>query len=195
MLTGVVLTRNEAGQIGKCLRNLQFCDELIVVDDASTDETIKIAKQAGARVLEHELSGDYAAQRNWAISQVKSGWILFVDADEVVLSQLAKEITAAITKVECKGFWLTRTDFMWGKQLKHGDVGQVKLVRLSRKGAGQWVGKVHETWLIEGQVCSLKAPLQHYPHPTMEAFLRHINQYSTLRARELKATGVKATIW
>lgn len=194
MLTGVVLTKNEQENIKKCIDSLSFCDQVIVVDDESTDATVNIAKKAQAKVVSHSLNNDYSAQRNWAIEQVKSGWILFVDADEEVSPKLAAEITSQIEKIEYKGFLIPRVDLMWGRQLHHGDVGNVKIMRLARKGAGKWQGKVHETWGVEGRVGVLRNPLLHYPHPTMTAFLKRINLYSTIRAKELFKEEIKTNL-
>ncbi len=194
MLTTIILAKNEAENLPRCLKSVQFCDQVVVVDSGSTDTSVKIAQEAGARVLEHPLAGDYAALRNWAVEQVKSPWVLFVDADEVVTAKLAEEIKKAIQKVEYKGFLLPRTDFMWGRELKHGDVGGVCLIRLARRGAGKWEGKVHEVWHVEGRMGRLNQPLFHYPHPTLVVFLRQINAYSTIRAHELFDCGSRANL-
>lgn len=195
MLTIIILTHNEEKNISKCLTSLKFCDDILVVDDNSTDATVKLAKKLGAKVVSHPLDGDYSAQRNWALNQVKTPWVLFIDADEVVSAKLAEEITAAIKKVEFKGFRISRTDFMWGKKLLHGDVGGIKLLRLARRGAGQWQGAVHETWAIEGNIGTLKNSLAHYPHQNMVEFLQHINDYSTLRSQELRNSNQRANLF
>ncbi len=194
MLTVLVLAKNEQENITRCLEGLKFCDQIVIVDDGSTDDTIKIAKKNGAVVLEHELSGDFAAMRNWALEQIKSNWVLFIDADEVVTKELANEIRQAITKVECKGFLIRRLDYMWGKELKHGDVGNVSLLRLARRGAGKWSGKVHEVWKVEGKICRLKNSLLHYPHPDVVFFLKEINKYSSIRAKALCDSGIRSNV-
>jgi glycosyltransferase involved in cell wall biosynthesis len=182
MLTGVILAKNEEATIQKCIETLKFCDNILVIDDYSTDQTAKIAKTMGVQVVKHHLEGDFGQQRNWAISQVSSGWILFIDADELVGPELQKEILQAILKIEYKGFKIPRRDLLWGKRLNYGDVGNVKLLRLARKGTGEWKGKVHEVWQIEGRVGQLKSEIFHYPHQNLEEFLKHINYYSTLKA-------------
>lgn len=195
MLTGIVLTHNEEKNIARCLESLKFCDTLLVVDDNSTDKTVRLAKKLGATVVNHPLDSDYAAQRNWAISQAKTPWILFIDADEVVSVKLGEEITSAIKKIEYKGWLIPRVDYMWGKKLSHGDVGGVRLLRLARRGAGEWQGAVHETWAIEGNIGALKHPIFHYPHPTLVEFLQEINRYSGIRARELYASGQRVNLF
>ncbi|MEK7154518.1 MAG: glycosyltransferase family 2 protein, partial [Patescibacteria group bacterium] len=195
MLTGVVLTHNEEKNIVRCLESLKFCDEILVIDDNSTDATVKLAKKLGVKVISHSLNGNYSTQRNWAIEQAKTPWVLFIDADEIVSAKLGEEIISATSKIEYKGFKLPRVDYMWGKKLLHGDVGGVKLLRLARRGAGQWQGAVHETWQIEGYVETLKHPLAHYPHPTLVEFFQHINAYSTLRAQELRTSGRRSNLF
>ena len=178
----------------RCLAALQFCDQVVVVDDESIDNGSHLAKKAGATVLTHSVKGDFAAQRNWALDNVKSPWVLFVDADEVVSPQLAREIKTAIQQVEYKGYVIPRQDYLWQQALKHGDVGGVALLRLGRRGAGKWVGTVHETWAIEGRVGRLKSALQHYPHPTLVEFLQAINSYSTIKARSFNKTGRRTNL-
>lgn len=185
MLTGIVLTHNEEKNIARCLESLKFCDQILVVDDNSTDKTIQLARKLGATVINHSLDGNFGAQRNWALSQAKTAWVLFVDADEVVSVKLGEEIISSVKKIEYKGFLIPRIDYMWGKKLTHGDVGGVRLLRLARRGVGKWQGAVHERWQIEGNVGILRHALNHYPHPTMVEFLQEINRYSSIRAQEL----------
>lgn len=194
MLTAVVLTHNEENNLAKCLDSLKFCDEILVVDDNSTDKTFEIAKKYKARVVQHALNGDFSAQRIFALSQIKSGWILFIDADEIVPPPLASEITGRLLKGDSfLGFFIPRVDYLWGKHMHHGDT-KTSLLRLARRGAGEWQGKVHETWHVTGRTGVLTHPLLHYPHPTITDFLRHINIYSTLRAGELRAAGIKTNL-
>jgi glycosyltransferase involved in cell wall biosynthesis len=185
MITGVVLAHDESESLDRCLQSLKFCDSLLVIDDNSRDDTSKIAKKYSARVISHPLNNDFSSQRNFALSQIKSGWILFVDADEVVSPELASEISSAVSRTDFTGYYLPRVDYMWDRPVCHGDAGNAKILRLARHGAGEWRGKVHEIWVVDGQVGTLSRPLLHYPHSTVAEFLRHINFYSTLRAEEL----------
>lgn len=189
MISAVVLTKNEEKNIQKCLKTLRWCDEVVVIDDDSEDKTCQIAREMEAKVFTHPLSGDFAAQRNFGLKKAKNKWILYVDADERVTPKLAVEIRQVIKDGKGVGFYLRRKDFLWGRQLNHGETANVRLLRLGQKGAGEWQRRVHETWEVKGKVGELKEPLLHYPHPTISKFLEQINFYTSLNASELLREG------
>lgn len=194
MVTAIVLAKNEEKNIERCLGALRWCDEVLVIDDDSTDKTVEIARKWGARVVERRLDNDFAAQRNFAIDQVKTPWILFVDADEVVSKELAMEVSEKVKQIEFKGFRVRRVDYLWGKTLIHGDIARFNYVRLGRRGAGLWERRVDETWQIEGKIGQLTNPLLHYPHQAISGFLEEINFKSTLNARQFYDEGKKTTL-
>jgi len=187
MISGIVLVKNQEGQLAKCLEALSFCEEIIVIDDYSSDGSVQVAEKAGAKVYKHRLNNDFAVQRNWAMEKAKNEWILFVDADEIVTSELATELYQQSSQflTELNGYYIKRVDFLWGRKLRFGDAGATKILRLAKKSKGVWKGRVHETWSVVGGIGSLKSPLYHFPHPTTFEFLSEINYYSTLRAQEL----------
>ncbi len=187
MISAVVLTKNEEQIIDRCLTSLQWCDEIIVIDDDSTDRTLKIAEKNNARIYQHPLENDFSLQRNYALSKAKHDWVLFVDGDEIVSSSLQFEILGLLNNPlqEFVGFFIKRTDIVWGKSLAFGENGSVSLLRLGKKGSGKWVGTVHENWQIKGKTMTLKNQLEHYPHQTIARFLKDINFYTDLRAQEL----------
>ena len=196
MISAIVLTKNEEKNIEACLKTLNWCGEVIVIDDYSTDKTVALAKAGGAKVFSHHLGNDFAAQRNFALRQAQGDWVLFVDADERVTPALRVEIMSYELRVTSyAGFNLKRTDFLGGRWLKHGETANVKLLRLGKMRAGQWQRKVHEFWKIKGDIGELKNPLLHYPHQNLDDFLRHINFYSTLHAEALYEQGVKPGPW
>lgn len=186
MISAIILTKNEEKNIEDCLKTLSWCNEILVVDDHSTDKTVAIAKKYTQHVLSHHLEDNFSAQRNFALEKAKGDWILFVDADERVSETLAKEIQQKITSTtHIDGFYVKRDDYMWGKKLQYGETADVHLLRLAKKNAGKWKGIVHETWDIHGMKVMLQNPLEHYPHQTLSEFLEEINYYTTLRAAEL----------
>ena len=194
MLTALILTKNEEKNIERCIESLKFCDEIVLIDDESDDSTTKIAKKLGVKLLKNKMV-DYGSQRNWAIDQIKSGWILFVDADEVVSKELGDSIQEAVKRNDANGYLVHRVDYIWDHKFRFGDVGNVWLLRLAKRGAGKWERTVHETWTIDGRVGKLKGELSHYPHQSVVEFLKHINKYSTLKAKEFYKDGKKTNIF
>lgn len=195
MLSAVVLTKNESKNIKKCLTSLKFCSEIIVVDDNSSDDTVKVAKEFGAKVFLHSLKADFARQRNWALKKVKTPWALFVDADEVVARSLAIEIEDSISDPLADGFFIRRIDFIWNRKFRFGENKDFSLLRLAKVKKGRWNGKVHEVWEISGTIDRLKNPIYHYPHPTLSSFIDHINFFSTIRAGELNKMGKRGNLF
>jgi len=187
MISGIVLVKNQEEQLKKCLASISFCEEIIVIDDYSVDASVKVAEKAGARVYKRKLDGDFASQRNFGLEKAKNEWVFFVDADEVVSEQLATELYQLTSQflTSISGYYIKRVDFLWGRRLTHGDSGSTKLLRLAKKSQGKWEGKVHETWTVLGEKGILSYPLYHYPHQSIREFLKEINFYTTLRAKEL----------
>ncbi len=193
MISAIILAKNSAQTIGKTLTSLDWCDERIVIDDASSDDTVGVAKKTGATVYVHKSDDDFAAQRNFGLAKADGDWVLFVDSDEVVTPELASEIQNADKNVQ--GYYIKRKDFLFGRWLEHGETGRVKLLRLAKKDAGRWERPVHEIWNVEGATGQLSHPLLHYPHPNVAQFIDEINRYSTLNARYLKSKEIRASWW
>lgn len=198
-LSAVILTKNEEKKIVDCIESLNFCDEIIVMDDMSTDKTVDIIhrlKNPKVTVSSHSLDDNFSDQRNRALQLSQGEWVFFVDADEKVSKQLAADIQTAAhnSPADIVGYTVMRTDVLWGKKLLFGETGNARFLRLARKDAGKWEGKVHEVWKIKGKVRELYHPLLHYPHESISEFLTKINVYSTLRAEELHKKKVKSNI-
>lgn len=198
MISAVVLTKNEEGNIEGCLTTLKWCNEVIVVDDYSQDSTPDVARKLGATAYRRHLNDDFAAQRNFGLEKARGEWVLFVDADERVTSSLREEIIQYTNNPIYKysngyvGFYVKRRDFMWARELKHGEVGSIKLLRLAKKSAGRWRRRVHEVWEVKGRVGTLKNPLLHYPHQSLRGFARDVGRMSTLHARAHMEQGVRS---
>lgn len=207
MISAIILTKNEQENIKDCINSLLFCGEIIVIDDNSTDETVELAKDFGAKVFVHKMDGNFAEQRNFGLSKAKGDWVFFVDADERVTPELSKEIINStwIAKGKNKsefpdGYFIKRQDFFWDKKLNFGETSKVKLLRLARRDAGKWTRRVHEIWNIKGEVKTLNNSLNHYPHQTLQEFVEDIDNYSTLHAQEKDEQGegsnlIKIIFW
>ncbi|HEX6977513.1 MAG TPA: glycosyltransferase family 2 protein [Patescibacteria group bacterium] len=189
MISAVVLTRNEEKSIEKCLKSVLWCDEIVVIDDYSTDNTIKIAKKWRAKVYKRSLNSDFSAQRNYGLTKAKGNWILFIDADEVVTSKLQDEIIKKTRDLGVNGYLVRREYFFLGRKMTHGEIGQTFILRLGRKGKGKWKREVHEEWGIKGKVDKLDSPLLHFPSKGISEFVSDVNKYSRLHAYENKKEG------
>lgn len=196
-ISAVILTKNEENNIIDCIESLSWCDEIIVIDDNSSDRTVALARRKNVTVITHSLEDNYAQQRNFGLSQAHGEWVVFIDADERVSLSLQYEILSHVTDPmnQNKGYSLRRLDTMWGKKLTHGEVGSTKLLRIARKDSGKWVGNVHERWVIKGTALLLQHPLDHFPHQSSKEFISEINRYSTIRARELFDKNVRVSFF
>ena len=197
MISTVVLTHNSEKTLGNTLGSLGFSDEIIVVDDESTDKTRQIARMYKATVFERSLNDDFSAQRNYGLEKAKGDWVLFIDADEIVPSSLVREIetvTSASNK-NISGYFISRQDYFGGRGLKYGETSRVMLLRLAKKHAGVWIEPVHEIWQVRGETAKLTHPIHHLPHNDVAQFLAKINRYSSIRARFLYAQGKRSSLW
>ncbi len=194
-ISAIILTRDNQDVISGVIAGVRFADEILVIDDGSTDKTRELAKKAGASVYRHPVHDDFAAQRNYALTKAKGPWVLFVDADETVSDALAGEIRKAVSRMDVSGFYVRRQDTMWGRVLKYGETDNVRLLRLGKIGAGVWRRPVHEVWDIRGVVATLEHPLLHTPHPDVAQFLADVNRYSTINANYLADHGTRVHVW
>lgn len=191
MISAVVLTKNEEKNILECLEGLKWSDEIVVVDDNSTDKTREIAQKAGAKVFTRALDSDFAGQRNFALEKARYDWIFFVDADERVSPELAVEVQKKIKNTKTAGFYFRRIDNFMGHWLKHGEIGGIRILRLARRGSGRWERAVDEKWQVAGETKTFKNPLFHYAHPDLTQFLKSVNERTGLNARVFYEEGRK----
>lgn len=191
MISVAILTKNEEKNILDCVESVLWADEIVIVDDFSDDRTVEVVKNLDQgkkiKIFQKKLENDFSSQRNFALSKTNYDWVLFVDADEIVSNQLRQEINDLIIDKSNKinGYFIKRYDFMWGKKINHGELGSIKLLRLAKKNSGDWKGKVHEVWDVEGNLDELENEIIHFPHQTVAEFLREISFYTTIRAEEL----------
>ena len=191
MITAVILAKNEEKNIEAAIESVSFCEEIIVVDNNSSDKTAEYSKNAGAKVLRSG-SKNFSERRNLALQEARYDWILYVDADERVSEKLSKEIKSSVEKNEYDVYYICREDYFWGKPVRFGEVRQAYtkgIIRLVRKGSGKWCGAVHEIYVPDCQTGTLVNKIAHYSHEGIADFLDTINKYSSLRASDLKKKG------
>lgn len=216
----VLATYNEEKNIRDCLNSVRdFADEIIVVDETSTDATAEIAKKLGAKVYTQKHEPIFHVTKNKAIDRAKSDWILQLDADERVTPELKTEIiklledkafgydtwVSPIKKLLGKkavplgepaaAYFLPRRNFFLGRYLKNAGQYPDPVIRLFQRGKARLPAKdVHEQMAVDGTTGWLKGELDHYATPTFERYLTRENRYSSLYAAQLKYAGVKITL-
>ncbi|QQS38544.1 glycosyltransferase family 2 protein [Candidatus Woesebacteria bacterium] len=192
-LSAIILTNNSYTTLKDCLASVSFCDEIIVIDDFSSDQSVNLARKMGGIVYERALNNNFSSQRNYGLSKAKGEWILFVDADEVVDKRLRHEILDSLCK-PYDGYLIKRVNFFGNKKMLHGEVGNACFVRLAKKNKGKWTRNVHETWEIQGEVGILKYPILHYPDYSISSTLAKIDKYSSLHAQANKKEGKTSSL-
>ena len=192
-LSAIVITRNEAANIAECLDSLAFCDERIVVDCGSTDGTMLIAREKGARVAYRSWRG-FGPQKNYALSLAQGDWVLSLDADERVSPGLAAAIKQAIEERLVDGYEFPRLSTFCGKPLRHSGWHPDYVLRLFRRGRGRFTDViVHERVVCDGLVARLSEPLIHHPVVKLEDALSRVDRYSTASAQALVDSGRKVS--
>ena len=188
----MVITRNEEGRLGTCLASLAWADEIVVVDAESTDRTVEIARGFTDRIVVRSWPG-FAAQKNFAVNQARSEWVLSVDADEEVSAELRAEILRALAgQPTAAGYALPRRNIFWGRWIRHGGLYPDWQIRLFRRGQGRFVERaVHESVEVTGEVWRLGGPLIHRSYESVAEFLERANRYSSLAADDLVRGGAR----
>lgn len=198
-LAAVVLTKNEERHIGDCLDSLAWADERVVVDDFSSDRTVEIAQNRGARAVQHPFK-DFASQRNAALAAIEAQWILFVDADERATAPLAEEVRRVIRQEGDRaraGWWIPRHNYMIGHRMRGGGWYPDPQLRLLCRGrAGYDLARpVHEVVILDGQAGYLENVLIHYNYDTVAQFRQKMVRYTGFEAKILQERGVRVRPW
>jgi glycosyltransferase involved in cell wall biosynthesis len=190
-LSAIVITKNEAANIADCLDALAFCDERIVVDGGSSDETRSIARTKGARVVCHDWRG-FGPQKNHALSLANGDWVLSVDADERVSAELAAAIRTALENSAVDAYEFPRLSSFCGRTMRHSGWYPDYVLRLFRREKARFNDViVHERVICDGIVKRLVPPLIHHPVRRLEDALSRVDRYSTASAEALVGSNRK----
>jgi glycosyltransferase involved in cell wall biosynthesis len=183
----LVVARDEASNLADCLAAAQWADErVVVVDAASRDETLAIARRDADRVAVRAFD-DFAAQRNAALALASGDWVLSVDADERITPDLAAEVRRIVADRDAPyvGYRVPIRSEILGRPFGYSGTQHDLPLRLFRRDAGRWVGLVHEVVALDGPAGTAAGELRHRTIPTMAAFLEKIDRYTTLEAQGL----------
>ena len=182
-LSVAIITFNEEANLARTLASVAWADEVLIVDCGSTDHTAEIAARYNARFITEDWKG-FGTQKNAALRQCTSDWVLSLDADEEVSPELAAEIQQLLlSEPEAVVCSISRRNLFLGRVIKHGGYYPDRKLRLLKQGAAWFEERaVHETLQFDGHAQALRGDLIHSAYPTLTQYLEHMNRYSTLGA-------------
>lgn len=196
-LSACIITLDEADRIDACLDSLAFCDDIVVVDSGSTDDTRERARAKGARVIERAFDG-YRTQKDFAVTAALHDWVLCLDADERVTPELRASIEQARTQgfAHAAGYRFARLTEYFGAGLRHGNAYPDRVMRLFDRRRGGWRGtrEIHEHASVDGAVVTLPGDLAHAAYRSLGDQLARLDRYAGLMAEHMHARGRRAHI-
>jgi len=190
----IVPTFNEEDNLRACLESVTWADDIFVVDSFSTDRTLDIAREFTKHIVQHEYVNS-ATQKNWAIPQCATDWIMVVDADERVTPELRDRIQGILAGgAEHDGFYLKRMTIFFGRLIRHCGWHKDYLIRLWRRGKGRYEDlHVHADVIVDGSVGRIEEHLLHDTYKSLDHYLEKFGRYTTWSAQDLYDRGRRAT--
>ncbi len=190
-ITAVIITKNEEGMIRDCIESINFVDQILVIDSQSSDKTRQISKNLGAKVVIHPFI-DFSESRNFALKQVKTVWVMFIDADERVSKELKNEIIKAVTDKEYSAYSYLRKNYYLGKEWPYKET-VTKLIQKDKLTG--FTGVLHESPQISGGVKKLSGDLLHYTHRSLEEMIEKTIVWSEFEAKLRFASNHPIVTW
>jgi glycosyltransferase involved in cell wall biosynthesis len=193
-ISACIIAMNEEDRLRECLASVDFCDEFVVVDSHSRDRTREVAAECGARVIERDWPG-HVAQKEFAIRAASHDWVLCIDADERISSQLRSEIVRLKAGgLDTRAGWrFPRLSSYLGRWMRHGGWYPDHQLRLFDRRRGHWGGNnPHDRVVLDGPLGELKGDLLHHPYRSFAEHLTTIDKYTTIMAEGLHARGKRA---
>jgi glycosyltransferase involved in cell wall biosynthesis len=194
MLSVIIITKNEAQHIGRCLASVAWADEIIVLDSGSSDDTIEICRRFTQQVYSTDWPG-FGPQKQRALDKASHDWVFSIDADEEVSPALQAEMRQAMQAADAQSFEIPRLSSYCGRQIRHGGWWPDHVLRLFRRETGAFSPEVvHERVIVSGVIKTLHNPLLHEAFVDPEEVLHKINSYSSLGAEKLFARQQTASL-
>jgi (heptosyl)LPS beta-1,4-glucosyltransferase len=191
----VIPTLNEGSRLGEALATVQWADEVIIADGGSTDDTIEVAEDAGAVVL-NVPGRTIGAQRNAAISVARHHWILALDADEAVTPELRKSLERLCRDDQPAhaAYRIRSRNWHLGRELLHGPWGRDWKVRVFSRDQRFSDAHVHENLTSLRDVGSLEGDLMHHPYTDLSHQVTKIAKYAKWAAQDMRSRGRRASV-
>jgi glycosyltransferase involved in cell wall biosynthesis len=193
LISAFVITKNEAAKIRECLASLAWLDEIVVVDDFSSDGTAAIATECGARTISNRFTS-FRDQKRFAMEQTQHDWVLELDADERISPEMRRAVQDLSDEDfnSCNGFAFRRLTRFWGKWIRHGSLYPDYKVRLYNRCGGAWSdGIVHERFVPHGTVRQIPADIIHEQDLDLKTYIARTARYSELSATDYERFGKK----
>lgn len=182
-LTVIVLVHQQTPVLTHCLAALKFADEVMILDNNSGVEWKTWQEKLPLTIVKvSEKITDFSATRNQGLEKATTEWVLFVDSDEVVTPESINEIQSCVTQKNIDGFYIHRRDVFLDKELRFGEVGSVKMLRLFKTAKGKYHRRVHEEVRLNGTVALSSIKVLHYAHQSISTFFDKITRYAEIEA-------------
>lgn len=191
----LINTYNEEKNLSRCLKSLEWVDEIVVVDMFSKDKTIEIAKKFHAKIYTHKYTGFVEPARNYGISKTTNPWVLIIDADEVVSKQLKLKLIGISNLKGIDYVLIPRKNIIFGKWIKHTGWWPDHKIRFFRRGKVKWYSTIHKDPQCQGINYIIppqeKYALIHYNYSSINKFIDRANNYTSKHAERLIQEGYK----
>lgn len=192
----VIATRNEERIIEDCLESVKWADEIVIVDDKSTDNTVNISKRYTKNIVSNDSNGSFHKNKNLGLEKASGDWILSLDADEIIPDELKDEIIETVSKSDnIDGYYINRRNYFLGKWVKGCMWSPDYILRLFRNGSAKWPLNIHDVPSIEDETKTdyLKNYFIHHSYYSMNQYFEKFNRYTTRLANEESEKGKTVT--
>ena len=189
----VIVAKNEERNLQDCIESCKaFADEVVVVDDYSTDSTVQVAQTCGAKVFQRSMDGNWGAQQTFAIQSATQDWVFLIDADERCLPETAKEIAAIVRTQPNKAYRVRRLNHFRQKMVRHGSLSPDWVIRLLPRIGTSVEGFVHPKIQFACPLSDLQGCLLHFTYQTWTQLEGKMQKYARLAAMKYHEEGKKS---
>ena len=192
----VILTYNSQKYLKEVIESALFADEVLILDSYSSDDTVKIAQELGAKVKRSKWLG-FGKMKQLAVSLAKNDWVFVLDSDEVISPQLQDEIKRLDDKSDFSAYLVPRLNIFFGRQMRHGGLYPDETIRLFDRDRAKFSDdSVHERVVVsDGKIGRLSSYMIHYAYDSIESFITKQNRYSTLGAKPNRLKAIINPPW
>lgn len=199
-ISGIMITKNCSTFVNKSLKSLTgLTDEIILVDDFSTDNTLRIARKYQATIFKHKLRG-HGLQKRYAVSKTRNTWVLCLDSDEILSSSLKKEIRETLkTKSYYSGFYIPYQNYFLNRKVCFGGENYQKLILFNKNKARISKDPIHDKVIVEkGKIGFLKNKINHYSYQSLLQVFRKFTKYALsdyyVKAKKKESSSLKKVV-